>query len=462
MYLKHARGLMVRRSYTELSDVIRDARQLYEPMGAKWFAADQKFIMPGGAELSLKHLENDSDAMLYQGWNLTRVYVEEAGSFALPDPIYKLMACLRSAHGVPCGIRLTGNPGGPGQHWLKERYIDPAPLGNRIIRESFKNPFNDEITYRDRLFIPAGVKDNKYLPFNEYVATLQSIGNPELVRAWLMGDWNAIAGAFFSNWSPRRHIIEHFKPPSHWLHFRAFDWGSAAPFACIWMVSVSDGTLITQSDGRRLILPRGALIAYREWYGASKIGVGLRMNSVEIAHGILERESEDIHRGKTAIAYGVADPAIFAQNDGPSIAERMAKVGCVFYAASNQRASRGPGRVGGWDIMRHRLDGVDGHAELLFMDSCPHAIRTIPSLQTDPAKPEDVSTVGDDHMGDAARYACASRPYVKRGGPIQAPEPAAHGVDGGNRIMVGDADWFAMENKELRWQRKKAASSWRI
>jgi hypothetical protein len=26
-------------------------------------------------------------------------------------------------------------PGGPGHQWAKARYIDPAPLGNRLIRD---------------------------------------------------------------------------------------------------------------------------------------------------------------------------------------------------------------------------------------------------------------------------------------------------------------------------------------
>ena len=47
----------------------------------------------------------------------------------------KLMATLRSGAGVPVGLRATGNPGGPGHQWVRQRYIDPAPLGNRIIRD---------------------------------------------------------------------------------------------------------------------------------------------------------------------------------------------------------------------------------------------------------------------------------------------------------------------------------------
>lgn len=38
--------------------------------------------------------------MAYQGFSLTRVYIEEVGQFRSLDPMWKLMATLRSAVGV--------------------------------------------------------------------------------------------------------------------------------------------------------------------------------------------------------------------------------------------------------------------------------------------------------------------------------------------------------------------------
>ena len=93
------------------------------------------------------YLERDADADMYQGHNYTRVYVEEVGNFPSPAPVMKLMATLRSGAGVPVDLRATGNPGGPGHQWVKARYIDPAPLGNRIIR--------DPVTGLERVFIPS-------------------------------------------------------------------------------------------------------------------------------------------------------------------------------------------------------------------------------------------------------------------------------------------------------------------
>jgi hypothetical protein len=268
----------------------------------------------------------------------TRVYVEEAGNFPSPVPIMKLMATLRSGAGVPTGIRLTGNPGGPGHQWVRTRYIDPHPLGWKIITDA---------TGLERIYIPSRVGDNAYLGA-DYVQRLKASGSPELVRAWLEGDWSVVSGAFFSEFSMERHVIAPIALPAHWPRFRSFDWGSARPFCCQWW-AISDGSLPA--------IARGALVCYREWYGMrpGEPNVGLRMTADQVALGIKSREADDPQP-----MTGVADPAIFAEDGGPSLAHRMVQHGVVFRPADNKRVA-GRGAMGGWDQLRARLVGdADG------------------------------------------------------------------------------------------------------
>ena len=44
-------------------------------------------------------------------------------------------------------------------------------------------------------------------------------------------------------------------------------------------------------QGASRIIPRGALLRYREWYGAEGPNVGLKMTAEAVADGIVERES---------------------------------------------------------------------------------------------------------------------------------------------------------------------------
>jgi hypothetical protein len=49
---------------------------------------------------------------------------------------------------------------------------------------------------------------------------------------------------------------------------------------------------------------------------------------------------------------------------------------------------------------------------LYIFETCPNFIRTVPVLQHDPRRAEDVDTTSNDHIADMTRYACMSRPWV--------------------------------------------------
>jgi hypothetical protein len=441
-YGEHAIGLMVRRERTQLIEMIERSRSIYSLLGAKFLEQEKMWRFPNGARLRFAYLERDADADSYQGHSYSRVYVEEIGTFPSAAPVLKLMATLRSGAGVQCGFRATGNPGGPGHQWVKARYIDPAPAGWKILTDSYKNPWTGELVKRERVYIPSRLNENRYLG-SDYVANLQMQGSPTLVRAWLEGDWSVIEGAFFPEWSMDKHVIAPFSIPDDWLRFRSADWGSAAPFSIGWWAVVGDDVLGGR-DGSHLrratvgddnetsvgrndsyiphYLPRGALVRYREWYGASAPNTGLKLPAEDVAEGIKAREIHEPRKDggdKPNIAYGVLDPSAFASDGGPSIAERMATRGVMFRRADNTRVSQ-RGAMGGWDQLRSRLIGDGERPMIYFFSTCKDAIRTLPALQHDQARAEDVDSDGEDHAADEIRYACMSRPYVRR---IVAPQP---------------------------------------
>jgi len=402
LYGENAIGLMVRRNRVQLMETYERAKFLFSKLGFKFNDSEHTCKGATGARLRFAYLERDQDAEEYQGHSYTRVYVEEIGNFPSPAPVMKLMATLRSAAGVPCGFRATGNPGGPGQHWVKARYIDPAPQGWKVLKTEFTNPWSGEKIIRERVFIPGRITDHDLLGA-AYIANLQMSGSPELVRAWLEGDWSVVAGAFFPEFEADKHVVKPFAIPEHWSHIRAMDWGGARPFSVGWY-AVSDGQDVQGAPK----IARGALVKYREWYGMklNQHNVGLKLTAEEVARGIRALESED---GK--IADAVLDPSAFSTDGGPSIAERMRAAGAHFREADNKRVARA-GALGGWDQLRARLKGNDAGPLLLFFSTCTESIRTIPALQHDSLKAEDVDTEGEDHAADETRYACMSRPIT--------------------------------------------------
>jgi Terminase large subunit, T4likevirus-type, N-terminal len=433
MYGQDAIALCVRRELTQLRELIERSKLIYNPLGANYVDSKKQWTFPNGARLTFAYLEHDQDADAYQGHSYSRIYVEEIGNFPRSEPIFKLMATIRSGNPeVKVGFRATGNPGGPGHLWVKRRYIDPGVRGYKVVKSKFINPFTNEIIYLDRVFIPSKVTENKYTNNPGYIARLQMSGGPMLVKAWLEGNWDYIEGAFFQEWDNELHVIPQFIIPLHWTRFCSMDWGSAHPFSVGWWAIVPErfeSELVAIGDEGRFNarfqyqnnLPRGALVRYREWYGCQvdKDGlslhnnVGLKLDIEELSDGIAQRERFEIGRG-ARIAYRVAGKDLFKHEGGPSLGERMgAEPFRQFWQpADNARVGK-KGAIGGWDMLRLRLKGEDGLPMIYFFENCVDAIRTLPAMQHDPDNIEDVDTESEDHCPDEIRYACMSRPYTR-------------------------------------------------
>lgn len=442
-YGELATGVFFRRTFKQLEEVVARTKLIFPKIGAKYNEQRAEWTMPKGGRLKFRYIQRDSDAEEYQGHSYTRVYVEEATNFPSPRPINLLRATLRSAAGVPCGLRLTGNPGGPGHNWVKARYIEPNPAGYQVLIEKFLVPdgiTKDSMTevQQERVFIPSKIRDNAPLMKNDpgYVARLKQVGSDQLVKAWLEGDWDAVEGAFFSEFNEIIHVLPASfvdKIPYSALRFRSFDWGSAKPFSCGWY-ALSDGTWG---------LPKNALVKYREWYGSSGPNVGLKMDAVLVARGIKERELGE------RIRYGVADPSIFIKDGGPSIAESMTIGGASFRRADNKRQV-------GWEQLHIRLKGenygtVQWQPMLYFLDCCEDTIRTLPVLQHDEVDLEDLDTDGEDHAADETRYAVMSRPRLSSSG-----HPAVD--DAETRLLKAQRPPTLHEIVERRRQRRLAAA----
>jgi len=396
-YGKHSNGIMFRKTYPEMEELQSRAVEIFTASGAAFrtqpsgnYPFSNCWYWPNGATVKMRYIENEKDYGRYHGHQYTRISFDEVTEYPTPDGLLKMLSTLRSANGVPCSMRSTGNPGGIGHVWVKARYVDISPPFT---------PYTDPETGFTRMFIPSKLSDNQILVRNDpnYRNRILAAtsGNEALRKAWTEGAWDIVAGAFFSRWDSNKHVVSPFEIPADWTRFCSFDWGSSHPFSVGWW-AVSDGTLPKY--------PSGALIRFREWYGMARPNVGLKMSAQAVASGIKERENENI-------AYRVADPAIFAENGGPSIAQSMLPL--AWKPGDNKRQP-------GWTQINNRLIGIDGRPMIYWFNTCVDSIRTIPGLQHDKNKIEDVDTDGEDHAGDDTRYACMSRPWIM---PKTEPEP---------------------------------------
>lgn len=393
---KNSRALIVRKSFPQLAELIKQSHELFVPYGAVFNSSKHVWTFPNKATLQFSYLEQPRDAAKMQGFNLTYVGVDEAGDFPTPEGIDMLRATLRSAHGIPTYFRVCGNFGSVGHAWLKARYFDPAPSGT---------PFWDEEAKIERVFIHSFLEDNQVLLDNDptYVDRLEAatIHSPDLYKAWRWGDPNLGGGLFFADlFDPSVHMIEPFRIPPSFKSERSFDWGYSKPFAtCFWSIATGDDT---PTD---FTIPAGSFIMVGELYGTvggPRWNTGVKWTSPEIARQIMEREEglKSLY-GIRQFRGGPADNSIFDIVNGRSIADEM--------AMSWSRSNKNPGsRVIGWQKLRQLLAaGRKRPIEkpcILFFNTCRHTARTLPLLPTSEKNPEDVDTTGEDHIADAMRY----------------------------------------------------------
>lgn len=389
-----------------------------------------------GSKIYLCHCKDEKDRFKYLGAEIHLLLIDELTTFT--DVVYRFLRGRVRMVGLDLPPELVGrfpriicasNPGNIGHHFVKAAFINSASAMEC-------RRMSDDEGGMLRQYVPARLDDNPSMANDDpgYRSKLRGLGSAALVKAMEDGDWNVVAGAFFDTWSTERHVIRTFTPPRHWVRFGSFDWGSAKPFAMQWWC-VSDGNPLSD----RRLYPTGALILYRQWYGAPRAesgdtvpNTGLRLTVQKIADGIKARE------GGEKIDYRVADPACWKVDGGPSHAEVLFNAGVMFRRADNSRVS-------GWSQVRDRLEG-DDDPMLYVMDSCHDFIRTVPALQHDSGNPEDVDSDGEDHDGDSARYACMSRPWTRA--------PAQVGPLRGMREMTMGEAW--------RLARPRAADGGRI
>ena len=194
------------------------------------------------------------------------------------------------------------------------------------------------------------------------------------------------------------HVIKPFDIPSDWVIYRSFDWGYSKPFSCGWWAINHDGVLF------RIL----------EYYGCKKgePNTGLKLTPDKVFKEIHKIETEhEWLRGKQI--HGVADPAIWSKEKGPSIYEMAVEQGVYFKKGDNKR-------VPGWNQVHYRMAfDENGYPKMYIFENCKEFIRTLPLLMYDEHKVEDLDTDGEDHIADETRYMCMYKPIK----PITPPEP---------------------------------------
>jgi hypothetical protein len=368
------RALILRRSMPELRELIDKSRELYPKAfpGCKYREVEKLWNFPSGAKIEFGFLERDADVYRYQGQAYSWIGFDEITHLPTEFSWNYLASRLRTTDPeITPYMRCTANPGGVGAHWVKKRYISPAPPNDSFLGA-------DGIT---RKFIPARLQDNPYLAYDgRYEQMLKSLP-PAQRKQLLEGDWDVAEGAAFTEFERPLHVIAPFEIPIHWERIKGIDYGYASESCCIWgAVDPSDGTLII----------------YRELYRKGLLGT-------ELAQLLTEMEISD-----PMSVRGVLDTACWSRTGttGPTVGETLVRAGHKLRPADKNRIA---GKI---QIHEYLKLQNSGRPRIQIFNTCPNLIRELQSIPLDKNNPEDVDTHASDHAYDALRYLVMARPRV--------------------------------------------------
>lgn len=263
-YLHHPEflGVVIRKNAKDLMEWIMRAKGIFEPLGARFISNPDRFLVDhSGAQIFLGHFEDQRAWEAFQGLNIIRMLIEEAGQLPDLEKFELLRASVRSPWPeMRAQILLTANPIGPGLPWLNDRYIEPKWVrkGNEdkiinpftkepyqqgdllinpntmepykpeeVIKEKVIHPFTKEELELERVWIPSLVTDNPHaMKDTNYILSLATISDDKTRKAFLYGDWKAFQGTYF-NFIPSIHVkkSEEFPVEPWWPCSCSLDWG---------------------------------------------------------------------------------------------------------------------------------------------------------------------------------------------------------------------------------------------
>ena len=350
-------------------------RRLFGELPHEFSAFRGVLAFKNGSRIIAGHFQNEKDIDAYLGLEYDVIGIEEAPTLTTRKYQDISTCCRTSKPNWRPRIYSTTNPGGVGHAWYRTKFVLPM-----IERRELETRF-----------IPARVGDNAYNN-PEYRKVLEGLTGWQK-RAWLDGDWDIAAGQFFTTFRRDVHVIEDFDDMRAVEWFAALDYGFAHYTVCLLGCRDGDGnTFIVDEHAERMWLPQRHAAAIKAMIGRWKIG------DRRLELGDLKRF--------------VAGADVFSrQSDGTTIAAQYAKHGITLRVANTDR-------INGWaEVMQGYGEPDNGVTPSLYIHKrCARLVETLPALQHDPNRPEDVlkvdadeDGVGGDDAADALRYLVATK-----------------------------------------------------
>jgi hypothetical protein len=316
----------------------------------------------GGGAILLRNLDEPNK---YMGAEFAAIGVDQIEKIPV-DTFNVIRGSLRWV-----GIRKprmvgTANPGG--MPWVKQYWIDKV----------FPKELEDRAS--EFAFVQALPSDNDHLD-DSYWDDLNSLPD-RLRKAWVEGDWGVFSGQAFPTWDENKHVCKPFTIPEHWIRYRGIDWGTAKPFACLWVAKEPE---------------TGRIYLYRE------------LKRAKLTDRHQARLVRDMTPPNESIAATFADPSMW---NTKNLADVVSSSDNEYMHEGVYLTKADNSRLNGKRKIDRLLENLpDGKPGFMVFDTCKDFIKTFPYLMLNEeghGDPEDINSDSDDHEYDALRYSLTS------------------------------------------------------
>jgi hypothetical protein len=124
-------GLLLRRTYKDLEDIIAKSHRIYPSLGAKYSEQKHCWTFPKQSKLWLGYLDHDKDVFRYDGWELSWLGIDEVNQFAKMVRMFMMTRLRCSNPKIKKRARYTGipNPNSVGTAWVWDTFCKSLPEG---------------------------------------------------------------------------------------------------------------------------------------------------------------------------------------------------------------------------------------------------------------------------------------------------------------------------------------------
>lgn len=391
-------ALHLRRIMPSLQHTLQRAQRMFPKIdpGAKWEASTNTWVFTSGYRYQFGHCKDKDSWMQYHSSEYTHIAFDEAVEFE-QEQFEQITTRLRSPDpvlGENLKIRLMSNPVmvvkegvnliNSNPHWVRERFVDDAPLGRVNLRREITME-DGEVLHYDRIYLPAKLSDNPDPKFRRSYE-LQLRSKPKHIqKAMLEGDWYLAPGSYYGDsWIKEIHICRSFAVPKEWPMWRSMDWGFKAPGCVHWYAQDPDGNIY--------------VIRELTFQGKDAAQVAKEVQDAERELGVWKH-------GRSLLS-GAADNQLWEERGDVGItkAAEFAKHGVMWVQADKRSRARNAQKV---------LTRLEDHRNqtqvpgLVFFPTCRNALRTIPVIPAHPKHPEMPLDGGEDHWHDSICYGVA-------------------------------------------------------